>query len=154
MEHDTSELAGDCSYRDEKLRERFVLHATKNCFQRSWRILKFSGMYIQIGTFMYAITSHKKRRVKYQTETLSRKRHHKNSNSGKEVKLQAELITSKVSSEKIPWVWTPMSRHSTAIMPMGIHKQAWSTKKSASRIRKTSRRTKAKARLCLHTVAY
>ena len=75
MDQDTSELfcciAHDCSYRDEKLRERFVLHATKNCFQSSWRFLKFSGMYIQIETFMYAITSHKKRRAKYQTEMLS-----------------------------------------------------------------------------------
>ena len=106
MEHDTSELfrclARDCTYRVEKLRVRFILHATKNCFQSSWRFLKFSGMYIQIGTFMYAIMSHKKRRVKYQTEMLSRTRHRKNSNSGKEVKLQAELITSKVSSEKTP----------------------------------------------------
>ncbi|CAH3134259.1 unnamed protein product [Porites lobata] len=70
--------------RDEKLRKWFVLYATKNCFQSSWRFLKFSGMYIQIETFMYAITSHK------------------NSNSGQEVKLQAELITSKVSSKKTP----------------------------------------------------
>ena len=147
-------LAGDFSYRDETLRERFVLHATKNRFQSSWRFLKFSGKYIQIGTFMYAITSHKKRRVKYETEMLSRTRHRKNSNSGKEVKLQAESITSRVSSEKTPWLWTPMSRHSTAIMPMGIHKQAWSKKKSASKIRKISRRQNAKARLCLHTVAY
>ena len=53
-------LARDCSYRDEKLGERFVFHATKNCFQSSWRFLKFSGMYIQIETFMYTITSHKK----------------------------------------------------------------------------------------------
>ena len=29
-------------------------------------------MYIQIETFMYTITSHKKRRAKYQTEMLSR----------------------------------------------------------------------------------
>ena len=78
MEQDTSELfrclAGDCSYRDEKLRKWFVLYATKNCFQSSWRFLKFSGMYIQIETFMYAITSHKKQRAKYQTEMLSRAR--------------------------------------------------------------------------------
>ena len=59
---------------DEKLHERFVLHATKNCSQSSWRFLKFSGMYIQIETFMYAITSHKKGRAKHQTEMLSRMR--------------------------------------------------------------------------------
>ena len=76
MEHDMRELLRclerDCSYRDEKWRERFVLHAIKNFFQSSWRFLKFSGMYIQIETFMYAITCHKKRRVKYQTEMLTR----------------------------------------------------------------------------------
>ena len=95
-------LAGDCSYRDETLRERFVLHATKNRFQSSWRFLKFSGKYIQIGTFMYAITSHKKRWVKYQTEMLSRTRHRKNSNSGKEVKLQAEPLQVECPAKKHP----------------------------------------------------
>ena len=156
MEQDTSELfrclAGDCSYRDEKLRKWFVLYATKNCFQSSWRFLKISGMYIQIETFMYAITSHKKAKGKISNWDAFTCTYHKNSNSGQEVKLQAELITSKVSSKKTPWLWTPMSRHSTAIMLMGIHKQAIE-KKLVSRIPKTSRRTKA-TRLCLHTIVY
>ena len=63
-------LSRECSYLDKKLHEWIVLHNTKNCYQSSWRFLKFSGMYIQIETFMYATTSHIKRRAKYQTEML------------------------------------------------------------------------------------
>ena len=73
MEYDTSEryycLAHDCS-REEKLHEGIVLRNTKNRFQSSWRILNFSGMYIQIETFMYTIMSYKKWGAKYQTEML------------------------------------------------------------------------------------
>ena len=56
--------------------KRIALHETY-CFQSSealrgfWSFLKLY-MYIQIETFMYAITSHKKRRAKYQTEMLLR----------------------------------------------------------------------------------
>ena len=56
--------------------KRIALHETMYCFQSSealggfWSFLKLY-MYIQIETFMYAITSHKKRRAKYQTEMLS-----------------------------------------------------------------------------------
>ena len=46
-------------------------------------------------------------------------RESQNSNSG----------TSNVSSEKTPWLQTPMTRNSTAIMPVDIHKQAIKTKK-------------------------
>ena len=55
------------------------LHCTRlynYCFQSSealggfWSFLKLY-MYIQIKTLMYTITSHKKRRAKYQTEMLS-----------------------------------------------------------------------------------
>ena len=56
MEHDMRELLRclerDCSYCDEKWRERFVLHAIKNFFQSSWRFLKFSGMYPVWNTSM------------------------------------------------------------------------------------------------------
>ena len=31
-------LALDCSYRDEKLRQRIVLHDTKNCFQSTFKL--------------------------------------------------------------------------------------------------------------------
>ena len=57
--------------------KRIVLHETMYCFQSSealggfWIFLKLY-MYIQIETFTYAITSHRKRRAKYQTEMLSR----------------------------------------------------------------------------------
>ena len=81
MELDTRELfrclARDCNYRDEKLcdvskadciaRDYILLSKLRS----SWRFLKLY-MYIQIETFTYAITSHKKRRAKYQTEMLSR----------------------------------------------------------------------------------
>ena len=33
-------------------------------------------------------------------------------------------ITSEVSSQKTPWLYTRVTRNSTAIMPMDIHKQA------------------------------
>ena len=56
--------------------KQIALHETIYYFQSSeafggfWSFLKLY-MHIQIKTFMYAITSHKKRRVKYQTEMLS-----------------------------------------------------------------------------------
>ena len=83
MEHDTGELfcclARDCNYRDEKLcdvnfksglsctRQNIVFKAL-GCFRSFLKLY----MYIQIEAFMYAITSHKKQRAKYQTEMLSR----------------------------------------------------------------------------------
>ena len=57
--------------------KRIALHETIYCSQSSealrgfWSFLKLY-LYIQIETFMYAITSHKKRRAKNQTEMLSR----------------------------------------------------------------------------------
>ena len=57
--------------------KRIALHETIYCSQSSealggfWSFLKLY-MYIQIETFKYAITSHKKWRAKYQTEMLSR----------------------------------------------------------------------------------
>ena len=72
-------VARDCNYRDEKLwdvskadciaRDYILLSKLRS----SWRFLKFSEALrdIQIETFMYAITSHKKRKAKYQTEMLS-----------------------------------------------------------------------------------
>ena len=58
-------------------------------------------MYIQIETFMQAITSHKKQGAKYQTQMLSYREllhngfYHENSNSSQEVKLQAKLPAKK-----------------------------------------------------------
>ena len=83
MEHDTRELfcclARDCNYRDEKLA---MLISKADCIAQgkilfSILALRHFGsflklyMYIQIETFMCAITSHKKQRAKYQTEMLS-----------------------------------------------------------------------------------
>ena len=52
--------------------------------------------------------------------------------------------TSNVFSKKKPWLETPMTRNSTVIMPMDIHKQAIEEKKlSPSWIRKTSRKKKS-----------
>ena len=83
MEHDTPGLfcclALDCNYRDEKLRDvnfKSGLYCTRQnivfkalgCFGSFLKLY----MYTQIEAFMYAITSHKKQRAKYQTEMLSR----------------------------------------------------------------------------------
>ena len=81
MELDTRELirclARDCNNRDEKLCDVSKADCiARDCSQRSealggfWSFLKLY-MYIQIETFTYAITSHKKRRAKYQTKMLS-----------------------------------------------------------------------------------
>ena len=74
--------------------------------------------YIQIETFISAITSHEKQRAK-------------NSNSSQEVKLQVKF-PAKRNTLKLQ---TPIIRHSTAIMPMVIHKQAIE-KITASKTRK------------------
>ena len=58
-------------------------------------------MYIQIETFMQAITSHKKQGAKHQTQMLSYWEllhngfYHENSNFSQEVKLQAKLPAKK-----------------------------------------------------------
>ena len=83
MEHDTRKLfcclARDCNYRDEKLRNvnfksglyctrRNIVFKALGCFGSFLKLY----MHIQIETFMYAITSHKKQRAKYQTEMILR----------------------------------------------------------------------------------
>ena len=81
MEHDTRELfcclAHDCNYHDEKLCDvnfksglYFMRQIVFEAVGRLGSFLKLY-MYIQIETFMCAITSHKKQRVKYQMEMLS-----------------------------------------------------------------------------------
>ena len=84
MELDTHELfcclARDCNYLDEKLCDvnfKSRLYCTRQniVFKALGRFGSFLKlyMYIQIKTFMCAITSHKiKQRAKYQTEMLSR----------------------------------------------------------------------------------
>ena len=84
MEHDTPELfcclARDCNYHDGKLCD-VNFKSTPYCTRQNivFKALGRFGsflklyMYIQIETFMCAITSHKiKQRAKYQTEMLSR----------------------------------------------------------------------------------
>ena len=84
MERDTPELicclANDCNYRDEKLCDvnfKSALYCTRQniVFKALGHFGSFLNLYkyIQIETFMCAITSHKiKQRAKYQTEMLSR----------------------------------------------------------------------------------
>ena len=100
MDQDTSELfrciAHDCSYRDEKLRERFVLHATKNCFK------VLGGFWHVYSNWNFYVRNHIPWKAKGEISNWDAfvYTYHKNSNSGQEDKLQAELITSKVSSKK------------------------------------------------------
>ena len=70
------------------------------CFQSSERFQKLY-MYIQSKTFIYEMTSHKISWFRSRGQ-----------------------ITSEVSSQKTPWLYTRVTRNSTAIMPMDIHKQA------------------------------
>ena len=59
----------NCAMFQKRLHYRDYILLSK--LRSSWRFLKFFFyMYIQIETFMYAITSHKKRRAKYQTKML------------------------------------------------------------------------------------
>ena len=146
MELDTHELfrclTRDCNYRDE-IQKQIALHE----FQSSealgdfWSFLKLY-MYIQID-FMYAIRSHKKRRAKYQTEMLSQ--------------IPKEQFRYKQCfQQKKPWLETPMTRNSTAIMPMDIHKQAIGKKNCRQvefeRQAVRTKATRSTLRLCLHTV--
>ena len=110
--------------------KRIALYKTLYCFQSSealggfWSFLKLY-MYIQIETFMYAITSHKKQRAKYQTEMLSRI-------------AKQQFRYKQCFQQKKPWLETLMTRNPTAIMPIDIRKQAIEKKISASWILKTS----------------
>ena len=84
MEHDTDELfcclASDCNYRDEKIARDVYFKSRLYCMRQNivFKALGRFGsflklyMYIQIETFISAITSHEKQRAKYQTEMLSR----------------------------------------------------------------------------------
>ena len=104
MEHDTRELfcrlARDCNYRDEKIARDVYFNSGLYCMRQNivFKALGRFGsflklyMYIQIKTFISAITSHEKQRVKYQTEMLS---YRKNSNSSQEVKLQVKFPAEK-----------------------------------------------------------
>ena len=86
------------------------------------------------------LTKSKGRNIKLRCYRESR-----NSNSG----------TSNVFSETTPWLQTPMTRNSTAIMPMDIHKQAIEKKCREVEFERQTVRTKATRsalRLCLHTV--
>ena len=135
-------LTRDCNYHDE-IQKRIALHE----FQSSealgdfWSFLKLY-MYIQID-FMYAIRSHKKRRAKYQTEMLSQ--------------IPKEQFRYKQCfQQKKPWLETPMTRNSTATMPMDIHKQAIGKKNCRQvefeRQAVRTKATRSTLRLCLHTV--
>ena len=100
-------------------------------------------------TFMYAIMSQKKQSAKHQTVMLLRIP--ENSNSSQEVKLQVKFQVKKhpltVDTDTQTFNGDNADRHS----------QTGNRKISASKIQKTSWRTKATRsalRLCLHTIAY
>ena len=162
MELDTRELfrclARHCNYREEKLctvskadyiaRDYIYIYICillSKLTESSWRFLKFSEalhVYIQIETFMYAISSHKKRRAKYQTEMLS-------------WIAKQQFRCKQCFQQKAPWPYTRVTRNSTAIMLMDIHKQAIEKKKWEVKLERQAVRTKATRnalRLCLHTV--
>ena len=104
------------------------------------------GMFIFKRNFYVRcqIMSHKKRRAKYQTIA-----YRENNSSDQEVKLQVKFPVKKTPNTQL----TLMTSNSTRIKAMDIYKQEIE-KKSASRIRKTSQRTKAMRstlRLCSHS---
>ena len=107
--------------------------------------VKKGNVYIQTKLLCtLSIMSHKKRRAKYQTIA-----YRENNSSDQEVKLQVKFPVKKTPNTQL----TLMTSNSTRIKPMDIYKQEIE-KKSASRIRKTSQRTKAMRstlRLCSHS---
>ena len=99
-------------------------------------------MYIEIETFMYAITSHEKRRAKYQTEMLARI-------------VKQQFRYKQCFQRNNTLTVDTDDRNSTAIMPMVIHKQAIEKKSRQVEFERQAVRTKATKsalRLCLHTV--
>ena len=140
MELDTRELfrylARDCNYRDEKLcdvskadciaRDYILLSKLRS----SWRFLKFSEALHVYSNRNFYVRNHVSQTAKGGISNWDAiaNGEWRNSNS----------VTSNVFSEIRPWLQTPMTRNSTVIMPIDIHKQAM----SGSWIRKTSRENK------------
>ena len=128
MELDTYELfcclAHDCNYHDEKLCD--ILKA--DCIARdyilltklrsSWRFLKFSEASHLYSNHNFYIHNHFSQKAKGEISNWDPIVNHKT------IQVQAMFL-----AEKTPWLQTPMTRNSTAIMPMDIHKQAIETKK-------------------------
>ena len=132
--------------------KRIALHEIYiYCFQSSealggfWSFLKFY-MYIQIETFMYAITSHKKQRAKYyQTEMLSRI-------ANRETAIQVQVMFSAKQH--------PDCRHRRPEINCDNadgHSQTGNRKKKCRQVEFERQAVRTKAtrsalRLCLHTV--
>ena len=143
MELDTRELfrylARDCNYRDEKLcdvskadciaRDYILLSKLRS----SWRFFEVFWSFTCIFKSKLLCTQSRLTKSEGRKIKLRCYRESRNSNSG----------TSNVFSETTPWLQTPMTRNSTAIMPMDNHKQAIEKKlMSGSWIRKTNRENK------------
>ena len=122
-------LAHDCNYLDEKLCDV----SKADCIAldyillskliSSWRFLKFSE------TFMYAITSHRKRREKYQTEM-----YHESWNN---------ILTVDTDDQKFN------------CDNADGHSQTGNRKNNVGKLNSTSRKNKGNRsalRLCLHTI--
>ena len=129
-------VARDCNYHDEKFCDvskadsiawHYILLSK---LRSSWRFLKFSeALHVYSNWNFYVRNmSHKKRRVKYQTEMLSR------------IAKQQWIFRCKQTT---PWLQTPMTRNSTAIMPMDNHKQAIEKKCRDIEFERQAVRTKA-----------
>ena len=153
MELDTRELfcclARDCNYRDE-IQKRIVLHKTTH------RIASKAQKLLEISEVFWSFTCIFKSKLLCMQSSLTK-------SEGRNIKLRCyhELWnsnsgTSNVFSEKTPWLETSMTRNSTAIMLMTIHKQAIKTKKCRQvEFKRQAVRTKAMRstlRFCLHTV--
>ena len=124
MELDTHEVfrcqTRDCNYRDKKIVQCFKsgLHCT-----RLYIVVKAQNL-LEVSEVFWSLTCIFKSKLLRTQSRLTKSegrniklrcyRESRNSNSG----------TSNVFSEITPWLQTPMTRNSTAIMPMDIHKQA------------------------------
>ena len=153
MELDTHELfcclARDCNYRNE-IQKRIVLHKTIHCIAfKAQKLLEISEVFWSFTCILKSkLLCMQSRLTKSEGWNIKLRCYHEswNSNSG----------TSNVFSEKTAWLETPMTRNSTAIMPMTIHKQAIETKNCRQvefeRQAVRTKATRSTLRLCLHTV--
>ena len=160
MELDTRELfrclACHCNYCEEKLCTVskadyiawdyiYIYILLSKLTESSWRFLKFSevlDVYIQIETFMYAISSHKKRRAKYQTEMLSWIA--KQQFRYKQCFQQKNTLTIYTGDQKFNC--DNADGHSQT----GNRKKKWEVKLERQAVR--TKATRNALRLCLHTV--
>ena len=139
-------LQRDCNYRDE-IQKRIALHE----FQSSealgdfWSFLKFSEA-LHVYPNRFYVCNQVSQKAKGEISNWDAI-----ANPKRAIQVQAMF-----SAKKKPWLETPMTRNSTAIMPMDIRKQAIKKKNcpqvefERQAVRKKA--TRSALRLCLHTV--